>query len=85
MNELFLLDKKLDLHNGSNHPDWQTLRVVKPTQFTVEGEMPETISLSISQRASKGVKGIRNIASFNLTTKETEDLILALQDAIKKT
>lgn len=84
MNELFLLDKKIDLHNGTNYPEWHTLRVVKPSQLTIEGEVPETISLSISQRANKQDKGVSIVVSFDLTPTETKDLILALQYAIKK-
>jgi hypothetical protein len=84
MNELFLLDKKIDLHNGANYSEWQTLRVVKPSVVSVEGEMPDIISVSISQRPKEDSKGISNALSFDMTPKEAEDLILSLQGAINK-
>jgi hypothetical protein len=84
MNELFFLDKNVDLHNGTELYEHQTMRVVKPTGTTIEGEMPEVISISIALRDTKFSKDIRSQRTFELTTEETERLIVALQGAIKK-
>lgn len=84
MNELFLLDKKINLHNGANYSEWQTLRVVKPSMGSVEGEIPSIISVSISQRPKEDYKGISNALSFDLTQREAEDLLIALSKAITK-
>jgi hypothetical protein len=84
MNELFLLDKKIDLHNGANYSEWQTLRIVKPSMVSVEGEMPDIISVSISQRPKEDSKGISSALSFDLTQREAEDLLIALSMVVSK-
>jgi hypothetical protein len=84
MNELFLLDKKIDLHNGANYSEWQTLRVVKPSMVSVEGEIPDIISVSISQRPKEDSKGITNALTFDLTQREAEDLLIALSKSVTK-
>lgn len=84
MSELFSLGKRAGLHSGSDTKQFNGIAVFKPKGYPSTPEVPEIISIIITSKETEETAGVQNALVFDLTPKETEDLIRALQGAIKK-
>jgi len=84
MSNLFSLGKRAGLHSGSDTKQFNGIAVFKPKGYPSTPEVPEIISIIITSKETEETAGVQNALVFDMTPKETEGLILALQGAIKK-